>query len=216
MKEPCGEVVKAGLVAEFLAGKAVHLGMNPPEILFSGFGRILYFIEDIVLIDHTITYYVEYDSMTYIVRMPINSDSIVSVSQKRPILTEDEADSLRNNGVDLLIKIPLDSNVTLHLEDICKRYRSIWQSYHRYVSLGKVQVDCKGNVLIRLLWKKSDVIYNIYISQSDGLNSLSNFPFDDFVTEKFYLDDYVQIKKDVYYRKVDMMEYNIANKRNFD
>lgn len=161
-------------------------------------------------------YYVEYDSMTYIVRMPINSDSIVSVSQKRPILTEDEADSLRNNGVDLLIKIPLDSNVTLHLEDICKRYRSIWQSYHRYVSLGKVQVDCKGNVLIRLLWKKSDVIYNIYISQSDGLNSLSNFPFDDFVTEKFYLDDYVQIKKDVYYRKVDMMEYNIANKRNFD
>jgi hypothetical protein len=84
------------------------------------------------------------------------------------------------------------------------------------VSLGKVQVDCKGNTLIRLLWKKSNVIYNIYISQSDGLNSLSNFPFDDFVTEKFYLDDYVQIKKDVYYRKVDMMEYNIANKRNFD
>lgn len=140
-------------------------------------------------------YYVEYGSMTYIVRMPINSDSIVSVSQKRPILTEDEADSLRN---------------------ICKRYRSIWQSYHRYVSLGKVQVDCKGNALIRLLWKKSNVIYHIYISQSDGLNSLSNFPFDDFVTEKFYLDDYVQIKKDVYYRKVDMMEYNIANKRNFD
>ena len=111
-----------------------------------------------------------------------------------------------------MIKIPLDSNVATSLEDICKRYRFIIQLYHRYMILSKIQVDSKNNVLVRLLWENNDVIYNLYLSPSNDLFYLRNFPFDDFVSEGFYVDDYVQIDEGVYCRDVDMMEYNIAKR----